>query len=74
MVAIDRETAETLARAESKMIMERLLLSPDQVAEALGVCRSTVYDLMRARASQRQDWPRSSRAGQCGPGLRGSTH
>jgi excisionase family DNA binding protein len=35
--------------AESKMIMERLLLSPDQVAESLGVCRSRVYDLMRTR-------------------------
>jgi hypothetical protein len=44
------------SRAESKMIMERLLLSPDQVAESLGVCRSRVYDLMRTRrASQRQD-------------------
>jgi hypothetical protein len=44
------------AGAESKMIMERLLLSPDQVAESLGVCRSRVYDLMRTRrASQRQD-------------------
>ena len=32
-----------------KMIMERLLLSPDQVAESLGVCRSRVYDLMRTR-------------------------
>ena len=29
--------------------MERLLLSPDQVAESLGVCRSRVYDLMRTR-------------------------
>jgi excisionase family DNA binding protein len=37
------------SRAESKMIMERLLLSPDQVAESLGVCRSRVYDLMRTR-------------------------
>jgi excisionase family DNA binding protein len=34
---------------ESKMIMERLLLSPDEVAESLGVCRSRVYDLMRTR-------------------------
>jgi excisionase family DNA binding protein len=32
-----------------KMIMERLLLSPDEVAESLGVCRSRVYDLMRTR-------------------------
>jgi excisionase family DNA binding protein len=31
------------------MIMERLLLSPDQVAESLAVCRSRVYDLMRTR-------------------------
>jgi hypothetical protein len=31
------------------MIMERLLLTPDQVAESLGVCRSRVYDLMRTR-------------------------
>jgi excisionase family DNA binding protein len=37
------------SRTESKMIMERLLLSPDQVAESLGVCRSRVYDLMRTR-------------------------
>jgi excisionase family DNA binding protein len=29
------------------MIMERLLLSPEQVADSLGVCRSRVYDLMR---------------------------
>jgi excisionase family DNA binding protein len=29
------------------MIMERLLLSPEQVAESLGVCRSRAYDLMR---------------------------
>lgn len=34
-------------RAERQVIMERLLLSPDQVAESLGVCRSRVYDLMR---------------------------
>ena len=71
MVAIDRETAETLARAESKMIMEQLLLSPDQVAESLGVCRSRVYDLMRTRVLPGcRDWSRSSSAGQCGPGLR----
>jgi excisionase family DNA binding protein len=37
------------SRAEEKMIMERLLLSPDEVAESLGVCRSRVYDLMRTR-------------------------
>jgi excisionase family DNA binding protein len=35
------------AGQKGKMIMERLLLSPDQVAESLGVCRSRVYDLMR---------------------------
>jgi excisionase family DNA binding protein len=34
---------------ERQVIMERLLLSPDQVAESLGVCRSRVYDLMRTR-------------------------
>ena len=34
---------------KEEWIMERLLLSPDQVAEALGVCRSRVYDLMRTR-------------------------
>ena len=28
--------------------MEKLLLSPEEVAEALGVCRSRVYDLMRS--------------------------
>jgi excisionase family DNA binding protein len=38
------------SRAESEMIMERLLLSPEQVAESLGVCRSRVYELMRTRA------------------------
>ncbi|HWJ53195.1 MAG TPA: hypothetical protein VNT24_07450, partial [Propionibacteriaceae bacterium] len=32
--------AETPAGQKGKMIMERLLLSPDQVAESLGVCRS----------------------------------
>ena len=37
------------SQAESEMIMERLLLSPEQVAESLGVCRSRVYDLMRTR-------------------------
>jgi len=41
--------AETPAGQKGKMIMERLLLSPDQVAESLGVCRSRVYDLMRTR-------------------------
>jgi excisionase family DNA binding protein len=40
--------AETQPK-KGKMIMERLLLSPDQVAESLGVCRSRVYDLMRTR-------------------------
>jgi excisionase family DNA binding protein len=35
--------------AERQVIMERLLLSPDQVAESLGVCRSRVYDMMRTR-------------------------
>ena len=29
--------------------MEKLLLSPEEAAEALGVCRSRVYDLMRKR-------------------------
>jgi len=48
-VVMDREAVETQAGQESKMIMERLLLSPDQVAESLGVCRSRVYDLMRTR-------------------------
>ena len=28
--------------------MKQLLLSPDQVPQSLGVCRSRVYDLMRA--------------------------
>jgi excisionase family DNA binding protein len=49
VVVMDGEAAETPAGAESKMIMERLLLSPDQVAESLGVCRSRVYDPMRTR-------------------------
>ena len=46
---MDRDAVETPAGQESKIIMERLLLSPDQVAESLGVCRSRVYDLMRTR-------------------------
>ncbi|PPK92516.1 excisionase family DNA binding protein [Kineococcus xinjiangensis] len=29
--------------------MEKLLLSPEEAAEVLGVGRSTVYDLMRMR-------------------------
>lgn len=29
--------------------MEKLLLSPEEAAEILGVTRSTVYDLMRMR-------------------------
>jgi len=29
--------------------MEKLLVSPEEAAECLGVGRSTVYDLMRAR-------------------------
>jgi excisionase family DNA binding protein len=29
--------------------MEKLLLSPEEAAEALGVARSTVYDLIRMR-------------------------
>ena len=29
--------------------MEKLLLSPEEAADALGVCRSRVYDLMRRR-------------------------
>jgi hypothetical protein len=37
--------------AERKMIMERLLLSPEEAAEALGgVGRSRLYDLMRKRS------------------------
>ena len=31
------------------MIMEKLLLCPEEVAELLGVGRSRVYDLMRKR-------------------------
>ena len=30
--------------------MERLLLTPEETAEALNVARSTVYDLIRMRA------------------------
>ncbi|NAZ80803.1 helix-turn-helix domain-containing protein [Kineococcus sp. R8] len=30
-------------------MMEKLLLSPEEAAEVLGVGRSTVYDLMRMR-------------------------
>ncbi|MFP5346124.1 MAG: helix-turn-helix domain-containing protein [Actinomycetes bacterium] len=29
--------------------MEKLLLSPEEAAEVLGVTRSTIYDLMRTR-------------------------
>ena len=29
--------------------MEKLLVSPEEAAEALGIGRSTVYDLMRLR-------------------------
>ena len=29
--------------------LERLLLSPEEAAEVLGVARSTIYDLMRMR-------------------------
>jgi excisionase family DNA binding protein len=29
--------------------MEKLLLSPEEAAEVLGVTRSTIYDLMRMR-------------------------
>jgi predicted DNA-binding transcriptional regulator AlpA len=29
--------------------VERLLLSPEEAAEVLGVTRSTIYDLMRMR-------------------------
>ena len=31
------------------MIMEKLLLSPEEAAESLGICRSRIYDLMRKR-------------------------
>jgi excisionase family DNA binding protein len=34
---------------ERQMIMERLLLSPEEAAESLGVCRSRLYDLIRKR-------------------------
>ena len=33
----------------SEEYMEKLLLSPEEAAEALGVGRSRVYDLMRTR-------------------------
>jgi excisionase family DNA binding protein len=52
------------------MTMERLLLSPEEVAESLGVCRSRVYDLMRTRVLPSV----KIGAGQCGQGLCGSTH
>ena len=29
--------------------MEKLLLSPEEAAESLGICRSRIYDLMRKR-------------------------
>jgi excisionase family DNA binding protein len=31
------------------MTMEKLLLSPEEAAEVLGVTRSTIYDLIRMR-------------------------
>ena len=41
--------AETPTTNRTEMIMERLLLSPEEAAEVLGVGRSRVYDLMRRR-------------------------
>ena len=38
-----------LIHREQELIMERLLLSPEEAAEVLGVGRSRIYDLMRKR-------------------------
>jgi excisionase family DNA binding protein len=37
------------ARTDRRSTWEKLLLSPEEAAEALGVGRSRVYDLMRTR-------------------------
>jgi excisionase family DNA binding protein len=37
-----------MARIQGE-VMEKLLLSPEEVADVLGVGRSTVYDLMRLK-------------------------
>jgi excisionase family DNA binding protein len=41
--------ATTWSWHRSEEYMEKLLLSPEEAAEALGVGRSRVYDLMRTR-------------------------
>ena len=41
--------AEPPGHQETETNMERLLLSPEEAAEVLGVGRSRVYDLMRRR-------------------------
>jgi excisionase family DNA binding protein len=37
-------------RSGPKLIMEKLLLTPEEAAKLLGIGRSRVYDLMRAHA------------------------
>ena len=39
--------AETQPLSERKMIMEKLLLSPIEAADQLGIGRSKIYELMR---------------------------
>lgn len=40
------ENAMTLARVDRSAQLERMLLSPEEAAEVLGVGRAKVYDLM----------------------------
>jgi excisionase family DNA binding protein len=40
------EDGMTLARSERSSRLERMLLSPEEAAEVLGVGRAKVYDLM----------------------------
>jgi excisionase family DNA binding protein len=42
-------TRRTARKDRSEEYMEKLLLSPEEAAEVLGVGRSRVYDLMRTR-------------------------
>jgi excisionase family DNA binding protein len=48
-ISTRRGRRRTSRRHRSEEYMEKLLLSPEEAAEALGVGRSRVYDLMRTR-------------------------
>jgi excisionase family DNA binding protein len=48
-IIIRRVRQRTSRTDRSEEYMEKLLLSPEEAAEALGVGRSRVYDLMRTR-------------------------